>query len=167
MNAKDKEINLAIMREIGLDIGPDNRVYDQDSGMAIRIDGADIMAPGAAYGRSTAEFDPFNNRKMMNQLFGFFLEKHADETGVDCNSFYLINKKAGAGQVECKFSDSTVLTSGVYGGDSLKYADIIMQLNDSEGTVDLSEYDYPPENTGVKSKGVTKNGRKKKVSINR
>lgn len=163
MNINDKEINTLIMQEIGLEVGPRQRVYDQDTGAAIRINGMDIVAPGCNGGRQAVEFDPYNNRKMMGQLFSHFLEKYAEETDVDCQTFYNVDSGTN-GKVQCRLSDNTILTSKPYQRDSLKYMDIIMQLN-GDASPDLEKYDVLPDKETVKkpqkrgSKNATAKGK--------
>ena len=137
MNTNDLEINNLIMREIGLEIGPRQRIFDQDTGVEIKINGMDVMAPGCYGGRQSIEFDPHNNKKMMNHLFGYFLEKRAEETDVDVLTYYNVDKE---NRVECKLSNNETIVSGSYVKDSLKYADIIIQLN-GDTPPDLSKYD--------------------------
>lgn len=142
MNDFDKEINIRIMQELGYEPNRHRQLVDQDSGVPIVINGMPVMAPGYYGGRNSVEFDPYNNKKMMNQVFGHFLEKYADETGVNVSTFYNIDGNDGTGKVECKFSDNQTITSGAYARDSLKYVDIIMQLNgDPSGEEDLRKFD--------------------------
>lgn len=150
MNDFDKEINLKIMQELGLEPNRHKQLIDQDSGMAITINGMPVMAPGYYGGRNSIEFDPYNNKKMMSQLFGHFLEKYADENDVSVSAFYNIDGKDTLGRVECKFTDNQTITSGAYSRDTLKYVDIVMQLN-GEPECDLSKYDVVEKKTAVKS----------------
>ena len=149
MNPIDKEINTLIMQEIGLEIGPKSHIVDQDTGVEIRINGVDVVAPGCYYGRRSdgsarsMEFDPYNNRKMMNSLFSYFTEKQEEESGVGVLAFYNVDNNDG-GRVECRMSDNEVLTSGSYQRDCLKYVDLIMQMNGEENP-DLKKYDILPE----------------------
>lgn len=154
MNEKDLEINSLIMREMGLEIGPGNRIVDQDTQLALTLGAQGIVAPGAYCGRQNVEFDPYNNRKMMGNLFGMFLEKYSDESDIDVLTYYNVNdnKKDQTGQIECRMSNNTVITSKPYIRDSLKYADIILQLN-GETNVDLSKYDGIPNPPAVKKRG--------------
>lgn len=162
MNPMDKEINTLIMQEIGLEIGPKSQIVDQDTGLAIRINGADVVAPDCYYGRrgdgtsKSMEFDPYNNRKLMNSLFSYFTEKQENETGVGVLAFYNVDNKEG-GHVECRMTDNEVLTSASYQRDSLKYVDLIMQMNGEENP-DLKKYDILPEpkSTIKKKKAPTK-----------
>lgn len=148
MNQLDTEINNIIMQELGLEIGIGNRIVDQDTGGAIRFKGKDVMAPGFYNGRSI-EFDPINNGKMMNSLFNRFLETHSEESDVYVSAFYSIDE---SNCIECRMSDQTSIKSRSYDRESLKYADIIIQLNGGRSS-DLSKYDEVPKPTTVKKRG--------------
>lgn len=150
MIENDKKINDIIMQEIGLEVGQASKIYDQDTGIALKINGADVVAQGNSRGRQTVEFDPFNNRKMMNALFGYFLNKHSEETDEDIVSFYDVpSDDSSKGSVECVLRDSSTIQSGNYMRDSLKYADIIIQLNGGEADT-LHDYDRPIEKETIK-----------------
>ena len=151
MNDFDKEINIRIMQELGYEPNRHKQLVDQDSGSPIVINGMPVMTPGYYGGRNSIEFDPYNNKKMMNQVFGHFLEKYSDETGTNVSTFYNIDGTDGTGRVECKFSDNQTITSGAYARDSLKYVDIIMQLNgDPSGEEDLRKFDIVEKKPTVK-----------------
>ena len=163
MDDKITNVNNIIMQEIGLEVGQGNKIYDQDTGLALRINGTDVVAPGYPTTRRSTEFDPYNNRKMMNQLFGYFLEKNSDETDVEVVTFYDVpGNEPNKGSVKCKLSDNRELQSGSYMRDSLKYADIIIQLNGGEANT-LQEFDTPVERDTIKkaSTGGARGGEKK------
>ena len=149
MTEMEKEINTIIMQEIGLEVGKNNIICDQDTGDALKINGMDIVAPGCYGGKQSIEFDPYNNRKMMGQLFGHFLGKYSDETGVDVLSYYNVDSGVDM-KVECRMSNDSIVSSKSYGRDSLKYTDIIMQLNGGEA--DLSKYDIPQTKETIRRK---------------
>ena len=153
MTELDKEINIKIMNEIGLDAEPNGQIIDLDTGDCISINGMKLVAPGyVPNGREkTIEFDPHNNRKLMNNLFGYFLNKIADEDDINVLAFYAKNNKNGD-CIECKMSDNTSITSGYYKRDSLKYTDVIIQLNGGNCGDELKKYDIPPANSSVKKK---------------
>lgn len=169
MNDKEKKINNIIMQEIGLEVGQASRIIDQDTGMALKINGHDVVAPGYFRGRQSAEFDPYNNRKMMGHLFGYFLEKHADETGVSVVTFYDVpSDEPDKGSIKCVLNDNTTIQSGNYMRDGLKYADIIVQLNGGEIN-SFQDYDAPIEKPAINkpSRGGIKGGKStKKVQSN-
>lgn len=150
MTELDREINTIIMNEVGLEIGDDNIVRDQDNGSPIQCNERYITPPGVDGGYGTVEFDPHNNRKLMNSIFGYFLDKYSEETGIEASAFY--NKRKDNGEcIECKMSDNTVITSQPYKKDSLKYTDIIIQLNGGQCGDELKKYDIT-ENATIKSK---------------
>jgi hypothetical protein len=152
MTNNDLEINTLIMREMGLEIGPKERIFDQDTGVAIKINGMDVVAPGCYGGRQSVEFDPHNNKKMMSQLFQYFLSKHSEETDVDVMTYYNVDN-GPKGSVECKLSNNETITSASYMKDSLKYTDIMIQLN-GDNPPDLSKYDVAPESKNVRRKNT-------------
>lgn len=147
MDAKEMAINNIIMQEIGLEVGPRKRLFDQDTGAAIRINDMDVVAPGCYGGKRAIEFDPYNNRKMMNQLFAYFMEKQAEETGNELVTYYNIGDR-----IECRMRDNRLIRSRPYIRDSLKYADIIIQLNGGS-TEELSAYDQLIPSTIKKPRG--------------
>lgn len=160
MHQKDLEINRLIMQEIGLDISQDHRVIDQDRGIMLEFNGKTVVAPGAYGGPNTIEFDPFNNKKMMNRFFGYFLEKHAEEEETSVMTYYNIDgEDPEKSAIECKMSDMSKIRSGEYLRDSLKCTDIIMRLN-GDPNPDLAKFDTPQERPTVR--GGRKNGRNNK-----
>lgn len=160
MNQTDLNINNIIMQEIGLEVSASNRIIDQDTGMTMTFGGREIVAPGVYGGFNTVEFDPYNNKRMMNRLFGYFLEKHAEESDVGVMTYYSVDK-GDKGSIECRMSDQSTIRSKPYIRDSLKCADIIIQLNGGEAP-DFSEYDTVKETT-VK-KGSRTNAKNKSNS---
>lgn len=150
MENLDKEINTLIMREMGLEVGPGHHIYDQDTGMEIKINGMNVMAPGYYGGHQSIEFDPHNNRKLMGHLFGYFLEKYSDETDEDIIAYYSVDN-GNNGRVECRTSNNELITSKQYLRDSLKYTDIIMQLNGETNTDELKKYDIPQTKPVIKA----------------
>lgn len=149
MNELEKEINIKIMQELGLEPNGNKQIIDQDTGMPIVINGMPVVAPGCYGGKNSIEFDPYNNKKMMNKFFGFFLDKISDENGVDVLAYYNIDGKNNTGSIECRLDDDSTLASKNYHRDSLKYADIIMQLN-GDTDIDLEKYDIIEEAASIK-----------------
>lgn len=161
MNNLDKEINMLIMQEIGLEVGDRNRIFDQDTGLELKINGMDVTAPGYQE-RQAMEFDPYNNRKMMNQLFGYFLDKHSDETDIDVISYFDVPHDKDTSCVTCRMSDNSTITSNPYKRDSLKYTDLIIQLNGGE-VEGLDKFDIMAINPSIKPRTVkSKTNRGKK-----
>lgn len=157
MTNKDLEINNLIMQEIGLEVDNCNRIIDQDTGAALAFKGMAVIAPGTYGGRNCIEFDPHNNKKMMSNLFGYFLDKHSEESDVDVLTYYNVDQGTKSA-VECKLSDQTKITSKAYSRDSLKYTDIMIQLNGGTAP-NFDQYDTEKETT-VRKKRST-NGKNK------
>lgn len=163
MNQSDIEINNLIMREIGLEVGPGQCIVDQDTGISIGFHGMNIKAPGAYCGRNSIEFDPHNNKKMMNLLFGYFLDKHSKESDVYVSAFYNVDNGNNTGSIECRMSDQSTIRSKNYKRDSLKCADIITQLNGGSSP-NLEAYDTVKESTITKKKRSNKSDKNKSNS---
>ena len=159
MDQIDIEVNNLIMREMGLEVGRGNRIVDQDTGMPVLIRGMNLTAPGCYTGNNSMEFDPHNNKRLMNLLFGYFLNKHSEESDVDVLTYYNVDS-GNKSYIECKMSDNSTITSRAYSRDSLKYTDIITQLNGDESP-NLSMYDCEKQNT-VKNKRSSSTNEKNK-----
>lgn len=156
MESNDREINKLIMREIGLEIGPENRITDQDTGLQIKLEGIDLVAPGCYDGPQTIEFDPYNNRKMMVQLFSYFADKQRNETGIGILGFYN-GSNTNNNSLSCRLTNDRIIESKPYRKESLKYTDLIMKINnDGEEVDDLSKYDIIPTNKSIKRKSNKK-----------
>lgn len=163
--AKDTEINNIIMQEIGLEVGQGNKIYDQDTQEQLKLNGMDVVAQGHGKYKGCVEFDPYNNRKMAGQLFEYFLGKVADEIDEEVVAYYNVGK-GSCGGTECRFSDNTKLRSSDYFRDSLRYADIMMQINGEESPREiLSKFDIPYVKDTVKRRR-TQNGTNSKTAKN-
>lgn len=166
MNQKDIEINNLIMQEIGLEVGIGNRIIDQDTGNVLTFKGMNVIAPGHYGGHNSIEFDPYNNKKMMSNLFGYFLNKHSEESDIDVLTYYNVDTDNGSrSYIECKLSDNSKLTSKPYTRESLRCTDIIVQLNGGSSP-DLWCYDTTNEDP-IKRKRSTNNGKNKSNSKTR
>ena len=85
----------------------------------------------------------------MNSLFNRFLETNSEESDVYVSTFYPIDS---SNCIECRMSDQTSIRSKSYNRDSLKYADVMIQLNGGRSS-DLSKYDEVPKPTTVRKRG--------------
>lgn len=159
MNPMDKEVNNLIMREIGLESSSNNCIVDQDTGMAIVFGGMNVVPPGYYGGRNAIEFDPHNNKKLMNALFGHFLNKYEDESDVGVSTYYDVDAGDSKSILQVKLDDHTCISSKPYLRSSLRCIDIMSQLN-GDGSPDLEKYDVAETRDIVKRKKGTSNGRK-------
>lgn len=138
VNNNEEKYNMYIMQEIGLDVGPEGNVYDQDTGDIVVIGGLELVGPTCS-NRSKLRCHPWDSRKIMNDLFSYFLLKIHDENGFTCNVFYDVfsqNKKLSGLVLEGFniYTNEKIIYKSqfMYKKDCLKYLDVIMQLNGAE-----------------------------------
>lgn len=170
MNELDLKINSRLMEEMGFEEGDRRRVIDQDSGIQYTIKGKDIVSPGNQGGKQSIEFDPVNNVRMMNYLFGEFVNKLEEEESIPpVSTYYTMLDERDSSRVKAKIlmDDNKILESKPYRNETIAYADLVLQLNGEEN-VDLSEYDVDRRKIMAtikaptsKKKGRTKNDSKK------
>jgi len=164
MTEMDLKLNIRLMEEMGYEEGDRKRIYDQDSGCMCAFKGKDIVSPGTAPGKQTVEFDPVNNPRMMNLLFGGFINKLQEEESIPPVSSYFMKQDAnGKNIATVVMEDSSQITSAPYLNETLAYTDLVLRLNGEE-EVDLQEYDIDrrkaPESV-VAPKKTTKKASKK------
>ena len=161
MDELSMKFNKMIMEEIGLE-SRDGRLYDQDSGTLMQFEGKDLIAPGSNPIKGTQEFDPYNNTRMMAQIFTWFTDALAQSGEADeYDVIYNVDTGKGQGHIEMK-NDTDKIVSGTYLRDQCKYADLILQLNGDDNP-DLKEFDIPKERPGVKPTRKRSSNTKKKV----
>lgn len=161
MDELSMKFNKMIMQEVGLEVGPRQRLYDQDTGCLVQIEGKDLVAPGAASGKEAQEFDPYNSTRMMSQIFGYFTSKLSENGEIpDYGVVYNVDCGKGSGRVEIK-NDEEKLVSKAYVRDQCKYADLILQINGDEDP-DLKEFDVKKEPLNRAKKTTAVRNRKRK-----
>lgn len=138
-----------MMDEIGLYVDPYGRVVDQETNAALQIKGKGLkfsVDGSVNVGKNEMVFDPLNNQALANNLFGYYLNNRFNENGNNYVSNYCTvasNNDKTKGSLEVKTNEK-VMSSGEYYLDSLKYADMVMQMNGSS-SIDLSEFDKTPQ----------------------
>ena len=143
----DYELNVRMMKELGLETGDRRRVIDRDSEEVCCLGTRDIVSPGSQSGKNAVEFDVVNNPRMMNKLFSEFVDKLAEEGSIDspCISYGTYesypDKKITAKAI---FEDGSSINSSSYVNESMALIDLVFQLND-EDTSELKKYDHPKE----------------------
>ena len=150
MDKKDMELNMKLMTEMGLEEGDRRRVYDQDTGAICKLGQKEIVTPGAQGGKNAVEFDLIGNPRLMNKLFGDFVDKltDAEELDSDVVSFSTqIDQSTKKNQARVVFEDGTTMESKPFDNETLCYADIIFKLGGEDK--DLSEYDYDRRKAAV------------------
>lgn len=130
-----------IMQEIGLEADQDNCIVDQDTGIQLQFNGKKIKYDKNIHMGKEICFDPVENTKLMHHLFSYYVDKVHNEGGRYINIYYPVEGQTpNKGSIELKDDQNNKMRSAEYYNDSLKYADLIFQLN-GETDVNLSEYD--------------------------
>ena len=141
----NNDLTVKLMQEIGLDIDNNKHIVDQDTGSLLQFNGKNLKFvenEEEFIPRGDAAFDPIGNPKLMNHLFSYYTSKIHDEDGRYVNIYYPVqdSKDVKKGAIELKEEKENIkLRSENYYNDSLKYMDLILQLNGEDGN--LSEYD--------------------------
>lgn len=157
-------MNKIIMNEIGLTVDSQSKVLDQDSREYLRYKSKNMKYSSQSQvtlGNKDIPFDPVSNKNIMSSLFDHFGRKIEDE-GIYVSMYSERNTDDQKSSLEAKVNidgEDTVLTTKSYYNDSLKYVDMIMQLNSPSSEVDLSKYDKKEEK---EQDNKTTRGRKKK-----
>lgn len=138
----DFKLSIKVMKEMGLEEGDRRRVVDQDTGEICCLGAKEIVTPGSQSGKNAVEFDPITNSRMMNKLFGEFVDNLFEEGSIEssCVSYGIIQEKGTNKNIaKAVFDDGTVIKSSPYKNEGLALVDLVFQLNDEE--VDLEDYD--------------------------
>ena len=161
----DYELNMRMMKELGLETGDRRRVIDRYTEEICCLGSRDIVSPGSQSGKNAVEFDVVNNPRMMNKLFSEFVDKLAEEGSIEspCIGYGTyednITKKVMARAI---FEDGSTIKSANYINESMALIDLVFQLNE-EDTEELSKYDHPKETRSiVKESSIKKKSHSKK-----
>lgn len=126
-----------VLDEIGLEFSQNNQLIDQDTRNIIMISSKPITREATGYGY---KFDPLRNPKLMGFLFSYFANKLLSEQYIYIDVVYYKTIKNSRNSPLAVKADGTEYVSKVYSLESLKYLDLICQLNGGTD-VDLSRYD--------------------------
>lgn len=162
MNETERYINEMIMKEVGLDVGPRMRVIDQESGLPITFKGKELVAPNGLPNGEVMIFDCYKSTSLMQRVFGLFADKFEEDTGDTIDRIHTASAPGNKATMTCVTSDGKEYTSSPYARDSLRYLDLIMQINGDESP-DLQKFDTEKRKTRkpIKKKAIPKDGWKK------
>lgn len=144
-------INKIIMNEIGLGVDDHQKVIDQDTREILKFKDKNIKYSSqnsVVLTKNDILFDPFEAKNLMNCLFDHFTKKIEQEDSKYVARYYDLSSEDGTA-LEAIVNGEKV-TSDYYNNDSLKYLDVIMQLNGSDD-INLKQYDT--EDNTKKKKG--------------
>jgi len=144
-------LNKIIMYEIGLTVDNHQRVIDQDTREQLKFKDKNIKYSSqnsVVLTKNDIPFDPAETRNLMSSLFDHFARKVEEQDDIYISRYYDItdNEKGTALEV---IVDGKKITSDFYKNDSLRYLDVIMQINGSK-KVDLKQYDVESTNNDNK-----------------
>lgn len=140
----DKKIfDSMVLTEIGLDVDDYGNIVDQDNNNIIAFKGK-TLTNNYPPSKGQIVFNPLEDQKQMNSLFMYFTNKIHEEEGSYVSSIFTNgtpnkNIKSNLGITV----DDHQMQSKAYYNDSVKYLDLIIQLNGN--TVDLSAFDFKPD----------------------
>ncbi len=135
-------VNKMIMDEIGLEIGPEDLIIDQDFTQLLTVSGKNLKFMRnnkTRHEKNIIEFNPSENVKVMVHLFSYYLNKKNLEDGTYFPIYFpVLGSDGKTSALEIK--GDIIIKSKYYKNESLKYLDIIMHINGEEN-VDLSYLD--------------------------
>lgn len=144
------EFGALMLDELGFYTDMDGRVIDQETDSVVGIKGKTLRyVPEDQYiSRNEMLFDPLNNQMLANNLFSYYINNRYDGYVSIYNTAQSPSNN-GKGTVNVHTEGDTILQSGEYYMDSLKYADMIMRMNGNTSP-DLSVFDNANRQKGVR-----------------
>ena len=146
--SSESEIGKAILDEMGIGIGPEYVLYDEDTGAPVQFQGKNIKFsvnnPDMVYiGNGDVLFDPVHNLRMVTTMMGMYLDKEslADKETQCMYDDY--NKEERTTSHTIKFSDGQQVTSKYYKNKCLAICDNFLQMANMGS--DLSDFDDKEE----------------------
>lgn len=145
MEKKNVDFAIAVMQELGLETTPDGKCYDPETGTVLSYKDKPLKFANenTFVRKGEALFDPLSNPNMMNQLFSYYTTRLNEEDGRYIELYYQDSgsKDSSKGVIKCR-EGQTIHSSGEFYNDSVKYADLIAELNGDIGK-DFSKFDAP------------------------
>lgn len=146
-----QELYYDLFNEIGLSIGPNGYLYDQDTGNCIQFEEKYIkysFGPEPIYaGRNEIVFEPNMNYKLIDRLFGYYLDKcQHDEDGDKLGGYiahFTDETPERKQRVVVKTLGRGEISSEWYWFIYLAFIDCIFRI--AGYAVDLSNFDIEPE----------------------
>jgi hypothetical protein len=138
------ELGKAILDEIGVNVGDDYILYDQDTGAPIQFQGKNVKFsstnPELVYiGNGDVLFDPVHNLQMINKMMGMYLDKESENGKETLCMYDEYNREAKTTSHSIKFSQTDKVTSHYYKNKCLSICDNFMELANMDN--DLSKFD--------------------------
>lgn len=144
----EASIGKAIIDEMGVGIGPDYVLYDEDTGAPVQFQGKNIKFsannPELVYiGAGDVLFDPVHNLRMVTTMMGMYLDKE-ESNGKEAQCMYDDNNREDRTTSHTiKFSNGESVTSKFYKNRCLAICDNFLEMANMNS--DLSEFDDKEE----------------------
>ena len=144
----EARIGKAIIDEMGVGIGPDYVLYDEDTGAPVQFQGKNIKFsannPELVYiGAGDVLFDPVHNLRMVTTMMGMYLDKE-ESNGKEAQCMYDDNNREDRTTSHTiKFSNGESITSKFYKNRCLAICDNFLEMANMNS--DLSEFDDKEE----------------------
>lgn len=144
----EASIGKAIIDEMGVGIGPDYVLYDEDTGAPVQFQGKNIKFsannPELVYiGAGDVLFDPVHNLRMVTTMMGMYLDKE-ESNGKEAQCMYDDNNREDRTTSHTiKFSNGESITSKFYKNRCLAICDNFLEMANMNS--DLSEFDDKEE----------------------
>ena len=144
----EASIGKAIIDEMGVGIGPDYVLYDEDTGAPVQFQGKNIKFsannPELVYiGAGDVLFDPVHNLRMVTTMMGMYLDKE-ESNGKEAQCMYDDNNREDRTTSHTiKFSNGESITSKFYKNRCLTICDNFLEMANMNS--DLSEFDDKEE----------------------
>lgn len=138
------ELGKAILDEIGINIGPDHILIDDETGVPVQFNGKNIKfsvtQPQIYIGEGDVKFDPAHNYRMMNTMLGLYLDREYGDNVTSVHEDFDRAERMTSHTIRMKNRD---ITSGKYKNRCLALCDNVLQLANFDN--DLSKFDDKEE----------------------
>lgn len=141
------ELTYELLNEMDISVRPDGIMCDNNTGNIFAINGnfikASISPNQIKYaGQGEIELDLLGNKKMVEYLFGYYIESKQKNDGMPFVSWFQEEKEEGDikySSLTVKFDSSHSISSHYFHNRCLKFLEMIFILDDQ--LVDLSNFD--------------------------
>lgn len=124
--ALEEAFKAEVLQQLGLEIDINGYIIEQDSEMKLYVKGKPITNISSRY---SLGFDPLSNGHLMSFLFSYYLSKLQSEEDRYITMFYSSSKERNGKGYMAVQEQGELIKSRVYNNDSIKYLDLLYQLN--------------------------------------
>lgn len=140
-------IEIALLSAMGYDVTPTGDIIDQETFMPVSINHRFLKynpSCDVVLHKGVNKFDPTNDFRLTNILFGICLEREFSENGIYSKLYYPLQQADGASAIELiieKNGQSSKMISLFYRNQLFAYLDIIFAFNGIDQRVNLQRLD--------------------------